>query len=837
MAATPSSTSTRSSKANPCPVCGRNTDSDCETQLNGLVFCHRGGTFAPPPEARVKNDVVPGADGRQWVFLGDSKLGKAMFKPDEGKGRTKPHLRVVPSPSQRLLARLPESAKVPDLDREKATYRYGPKQEVRRAPDGKGGKTTKPWHLQGRQWINSKGPDPWPLYQQDLAISAASGAGSIWLLELEGERCAAMAMAAGLVAITQPGHNHTIDDCTARYVALRAMRVFNIFYVADNDAEGIKKAARLAECAAAAGLQFLSVNAAEVWPGIPERGSIDDAPGTPAQQVVALEEALQRARTQERAARGQEQQQPAKEAPFRILGWNTKLDAIWVQTGQAGVVAPIPPSKNGLQRIAPLHYWEALYPSKLGTDWDSALSSICSQAHDLRQVFTPDRIRGRGVWLDNNRVVWHLGNRLEVDGQPVALTQLQGTSWTYASLPALDISPDEKALSDEEGAAVLDLIHNQMQWTNPGDGLLIAGNIVLGNICGALDLRPGLQLTGPSQAGKSTAERRIIRPLQGGLGVRPSGATEAGIRQRMQSDALPVVIDESEGEAAKQREGHLKLLRLSFDGQEQIKGTSGGQALTYTMRSSITLIGINAAVPNLADRNRLVVVRPRKMPPEKWANFMLKRDALVTVKTGQRLIRRSVTNLKALLANISTFQSVVASSGLADRSAEVYGSLLAGAHHLVSTAVLEPQQALDWLDHVGWAGLDDETKDAIASDAEGKVCIDHLLGHSVQWKESETRSIDVRELLTIVRTRGSADDAKKALGRLGLKFDPSLGLVVSNGTRVFAGTRWANGAHRDRLLELHGSDRVEGAVWFAGGGAHKAVFVPVTHLALTESDG
>lgn len=812
MVATPSSRSTRSSKTNPCPVCGRTKDCDCETRSDGLVFCHRGATHHPP------KGIKPGEVHNGYAFLGDTDLGKAMFKPDEGK--TKPHLRVVPSPSRPLLARIPDGANVPDLNRERATYSYGPKQEVRRAPDGKGGKTIKPWHLQGRQWVNTKGPNPWPLYQQDLALQADG-----WLLEAEGERCVGIAMAAGLVAISQPGHNHTLEAITARYGALVEAGK-KVFYVEDNDAEGIKKGARLRKCAAAAGLQFLSVNAADVWPGITEKGSLDDAPGTAAEQVAALEAALLRAQAQAPASKGQEQQQPAQEAPFRILGWGTKLDAIWVQTGQTGVVASIPPSKNGLQRIAALPYWEALYPSKIGTNWDSAISSVCEQAHDLRQTFTPDRIRGRGVWLDNNRVVWHLGNRLEVEGQPVALTQLQGTSWTYASLPALDISPDEPPLTDEEGAAVLDLIHKQMQWTNPGDGLLVAGSIVLGNVCGALDIRPGLQLTGPSQGGKSTFERTIARRLQGGLGVRPSGATEAGIRQRMQSDALPVVIDESEGEAAKQREGHLRLLRLSFDGQELIRGTAGGQALTYTMRSSITLIGINAAVPNLADRNRLVVVRPRKMPPEQWANFMLQRDAAITVKTGQRLIRRSVTNLKALLANISTFQAVVASAGLADRSAEVYGSLLAGAHHMASTDVLEPHQALAWLDSVGWAGLDEETKEAIASDAEGRACLDHLLGHPVHWKESETGSVDVRELLTMVRCSANSDDAKKALGRLGLKFDIALGLVVSRACTVFAGGRWANGAHHDRLLELKGAAALNSPVRFTGGPSRRGVCIP-----------
>ena len=312
MAAPHSNSSTRSSKANPCPICGRNTDDACETKPDGRVFCRRGSTFAPPPEARNEGDVVTGADGQQWAFIGDTEIGNATFKPDEGKGKTKPHLRVVEPVAQRLLARLPEGANVPDLDRERAAYIYGPKQETRRAPDGKGGKAIRPWHLKGKQWDCSGGPDPWPLYQQELAVSTASGAGSIWLLELEGERCVGIAMAAGLVAISQPGHNHTAEACTARYAALRAMRVFNVFYVEDNDAEGIKKGARLRECAAAAGLQFLSVNAAEVWPGLPEKGSIDDAPGTAAEQVAALEGALHRARAQAREEKGEQEPQQNK---------------------------------------------------------------------------------------------------------------------------------------------------------------------------------------------------------------------------------------------------------------------------------------------------------------------------------------------------------------------------------------------------------------------------------------------------------------------------------------------------------------------------------------------
>ena len=35
MAAPHSNSSTRSSKANPCPICGRNTDDACETKPDG----------------------------------------------------------------------------------------------------------------------------------------------------------------------------------------------------------------------------------------------------------------------------------------------------------------------------------------------------------------------------------------------------------------------------------------------------------------------------------------------------------------------------------------------------------------------------------------------------------------------------------------------------------------------------------------------------------------------------------------------------------------------------------------------------------------------------------
>jgi hypothetical protein len=186
------------------------------------------------------------------------------------------------------LARLPEGAEVPDLNREKATYRYGPQQETRRNAASNGGKV-KPYHLNGRQWVCGAGPDPWPLYQEDLAATADG-----WIVELEGERCAGITMAGGVVAISQPGHNLKPAAIEARYRRLQAAGVAGVVYVADHDQEGVRKAEVLAACAAAAGLPFRVLHAAEVWPGVTEKGSIDDAPGTHAEQVAAIEAAANR---------------------------------------------------------------------------------------------------------------------------------------------------------------------------------------------------------------------------------------------------------------------------------------------------------------------------------------------------------------------------------------------------------------------------------------------------------------------------------------------------------------------------------------------------------------
>jgi hypothetical protein len=698
-------------------------------------------------------------------------------------------------------------------------------------PDPQGKAAHKPRHIgEDGEVVKVMGPAPWPLYGEAEALEAEG-----WVVEAEGPKCADWVRAGGVVGISQPGHAHNPEDIEPRYRRLQAAGVVGIVFLADNDKQGKVRLAEAAGVAAEIGLPFLPLPALSVWPGIPGGGSIDDAPGTPAERVAALVAAIPAAVDRQQAD-ATPTAETAPEPPFRILGWNQKRDGVWIQSGGIGQVAAVPMTKAGLQRIAPLPYWEGAYAGRLGVDWDRAISAVFELAQQAG-VFTPNRLRGRGVWLDRGRVVWNLGDRLEIDGSLMPFTEAKDTAYTYACLTPLEINPEVEPLTDQEGAEIVDLWHRRMTWYTPGDGLLLLGQIVIGNVGGAMDIRPGVQLTGPSQGGKSTVINGGIKPLQGGLGIYSAGSTEAGIRQVLQLESLPAVIDESEQEMASQREGHLRLLRLSFDGQEQIKGSQGGQPVRYSMRSAITLSGINATVPNLADRNRLVIIKPRKMAAEDWQDFQLRRNALVSRDTGCRLIRRTVTHLPALLANIKVFTAVLGGMLATSRSAEVYGCLLAGAHHLTTSVVVSPEAALAWLDRMDWRGLDDEDAAAIATDVEGQACLEALLAHPVPWKASLTGSTDVRGLLAIAKSHKSvenASDAIRALGQRGIKLETKdQRILVSHGCTVFARTRWDNGAHRDRLLELPGAELKGDPVRFTGGASRRAVTLPMKLADLT----
>jgi hypothetical protein len=304
-----------SSKRNPCPICGRTADGDCRTS-DGLSICHHGSTHHPPGGLR-RGEVIEGHDGQRWAFTGETTDGRGstftLDKPRHQPARVvqlRPRAtshKPAPAPiAERIeLARLPQPSKEPPAhlpDGQRIKYSQTQSVVVLVGSDGK---RHIPHHVDANGMeVCGAGPELWPLYRKAEALEHGPGR---WIIEAEGEKCTAWLRAGGLVAVSQPGHDHKAINIERRYRGLVEASVAGVIYLADHDKTGREKAERCAAAAAAVGLQLVVVHASDVWPDLPPGGSIDDAPGTAAERVAAMQAAIP-------AAAERYQDQPESEA-------------------------------------------------------------------------------------------------------------------------------------------------------------------------------------------------------------------------------------------------------------------------------------------------------------------------------------------------------------------------------------------------------------------------------------------------------------------------------------------------------------------------------------------
>ena len=204
-------------------------------------------------------------------------------------------------------------------------------------------------------------------------------------------------------------------------------------------------------------------------------------------------------------------------------------------------------------------------------------------------IYDPDRLRGRGAWIDDGKALLHLGNRIICNGADLGLI-VPGSRYVYESARPLSVISAPPLQTQD--AYWLMKISAQLRWERPVYAKLFAGWTAIAPICGALAWRPSIWITGGPGSGKSWLRENIMATCLGNVALAVQSKTsEAGIRQSLGSDARPVLFDEAEREdhqAAQRMQAVLDLVRQSSSegGAEIIKGT-GNQtgAKRYRIRS------------------------------------------------------------------------------------------------------------------------------------------------------------------------------------------------------------------------------------------------------------
>jgi putative DNA primase/helicase len=389
-----------------------------------------------------------------------------------------------------------------------------------------------------------------------------------------------------------------------------------------------------------------------------------------------------------------------------------------------------------LTGIAPLQWWELNFPADKGLNKKMALNWLQRTAFK-RGYFDPDSMRGRGAWRDDGRVVFHFGHKLWVDGELIDVTKID-SSFIYEQGRRLRL-PHEAPLSSAEGKKLFETFQ-LFAWSRPASAILLAGWCALAPVGGALRWRPHVWVTGSAGAGKSTI-LNFVHWLMCGTDIYAQGnSTEAGIRQTLRTDSRPVLFDESEQNNERETmrmQSVLSLIRQSSteSDAQTLKGTQGGDAMHFMIRSMFCLGSIQVGLKQQADIERMSVLslRPKKEGTEAGAqaaeNWKRISGGLAAIKADAelpaKLLHRSLKLLPITLQNVEVFAQAAAETFGSQRDGDQYGTLLAGAWSLVSTkvAALDDARAMiaryDWSDYL--EGSETEESDKALSTLLGRL--------------------------------------------------------------------------------------------------------------------
>lgn len=506
-----------------------------------------------------------------------------------------------------------------------------------------------------------------------------------------------------------------------------------------------------------------------------------------------------------------------------------------------------------LALLPDVNWWELNFPKKGGINVKQAIAFLVQRAH-ARGVFNPDMKRGRGGWTDAGRTVLHLGDRLIVDGVEKPLTKI-ASKFIYPANFALP-SPSDVPLTDDEARRILQ-IANRFRWKRPASAALLSGWVVLAPLCGALRWRPHVWVTGGAGSGKTSLMTQFVHELVNGGPDGHAGwaqflngnSTDAGVRQDLQDDALPVLFDEFEGaeeQDARRVQNMLALARQasSNTAARTVKGTPGGQAMAFRTRSMFAFSSVGVSLKQQADVERISVLelRPKRDRFEAGAWERIVEELATIRRDGYpgRLLRRSINLLPVTLKNIQTFAAVAANRFGSQRDGDQYGTLLAGAWSVHSSVEATAEQARHWIDSFEW-------DDFVDADEGRANVIDAMFGKAVRLNSGEQilfgallRRADHRDVEGVLHVTPEAASAVLAL--YGVRVSGGWMYISNKGTasrsELLKGTYFASpDTLRRALREIPGADNSGNkAVHFPGIGTDKCSRVPLKSILADEED-
>ena len=535
-----------------------------------------------------------------------------------------------------------------------------------------------------------------------------------------------------------------------------------------------------------------------------------------------------------------------EEGHFKFLGFEkgegVQYHCFYVHRSKTIVrMTPSGMGKNNLLQLVPdPTWWEIQFPGGKSMNLENAVSWMLSESYS-RGMFDESLVRGRGAWMDEGRVVLHSGNYLVVDGKREPLGSIK-TKFMYEQANRLDFATDNP-LSTAEANKLMEILR-LVNWERPVSAHLLAGWCVLAPVCGALRWRPHIWITGGAGTGKSWILEQIVRPLLGETGLAVQGeTTEAGLRQTLKHDAMPIVFDEADTDGKSDNERIQKVLAImrsasTNDGGKIIKGSAGGRAQDFNIKSCFALGSIAVQAAKQADKTRISVLAIKRIIDQelresRWKQLQRLHAQTLTADYANRMQARTVRLLPVILDNARTFAAAAGAELGYQRTGDQVGTLLAGAFSLHSTKKISYDEALAWIREQDWT-----EERGIDEDRDEMILMSYIL-EQIIWVESGFNRVErtIGELVQIAAQPMMHGDeitstaAESRLSRHGIRVMDGKFIISNRGEwlrKILDKTPWANG-HNKVLQRIEGAEPTK-SIRFASGIVSKGVAIPLSYV-------
>ena len=419
--------------------------------------------------------------------------------------------------------------------------------------------------------------------------------------------------------------------------------------------------------------------------------------------------------------------------------------------------------------LAPVEWWQ----KTLDPDGQLTPRQVMDRAIDYcidltgSRKFDPDAIRKCGVWDEDGAAVYHAGNAVylfcpgngqERPFQPVDHART-GKPLYLPGKPLL--APSDDMLTDEEGKTIAEFI-GAHSWKRGEDAFLCLGLVTQAILSGYLRFRAHGWINAPSGSGKTTL-RESVQLLIGDMARYFKGleTTDAGLRQKLESDSCPVIFDEADSDNAAKTANMgriLALLRTATDGDVGItKGGVDGKSVTYLMRNAFLLFSVRSMIEKSSEQSRIFELELEKKDPSETAPLFQRHNELAAViregDLGRKYITRIIHHAPDIRRNIEALRQYLSGRGEEGRRAEMFATVYASAHFVTSGHDLTPQEMQEA------AGSDY----ARVLDDDGERCLEWMLGYSPPIAGNRT----IREFIKEAAAAEVSEDAS-VLERYGL---------------------------------------------------------------------